>query len=215
MHTIGAGVPEISEQRQRRAARPPIPQDDIASLVGAAVNGEQRAWNMLVLRYGAGIRAVARRHRLSEPDQDEVAQRTWLCLFEHIESVREPAAIGGWLATTARHECLRILRASRREIPVDAPSPAEPPQSNPVEDAVVEAERRAALHQAVDALPDRQRTLMRTLLREPTLSFDDVSVVLDMPRGSLGPTHGRCLTRLRQNSDLARVVGAAGSPAAA
>lgn len=206
---------DVPRRREPRASRPPIPQDDVASLVAAAVDGDQRAWNLLVLRFGAGIRAVARRHRLSEPDQEEVAQRTWLCLFENIESVREPAAIGGWLATTARHECLRVLRASRREIPVDAPAPAEPLESNPVEDAVVEAERRAAVHQAIDALPDRQRTLMRTLLREPALSFDDVSVVLDMPRGSLGPTHGRCLARLRQNSHLAGVLGVAGSPAAA
>ena len=109
------------EQRERSGSRRPHHRgDDLAALVSAAVRGEtrQRAWRLLVGRFSATIRAVARRHRLSAADQEEVAQRTWVRLVEHIESVREPAALGGWLATTARHECLRVLGASRREIPL-------------------------------------------------------------------------------------------------
>lgn len=95
--------------------------DDPHALVSGAVRGDQRAWDLLVARYGATIRAVARRHRLSAADQEEVAQRTWLRLVQHVRSIKEPAALGGWLATTARNESIRVLSASRREVPVDEP----------------------------------------------------------------------------------------------
>jgi RNA polymerase sigma factor (sigma-70 family) len=205
-HTDRVSCAAAGEQRDRPRSTRPRRGDDVAALVRGAARGEQRAWGLLVARFSATIRAIARRHRLSEADQQEVAQRTWLCLVEHIESVREPAALGGWLATTARRECLRVLAASRREIPVDEPPGANRPDPISVEDVVSEAERRAALHRALDALPARQRTLMRTLLSEPALSFDDMSAALGMPRGSLGPTHGRSLARLRRDPHLARVV---------
>lgn len=198
-------------RQQREYGQPRLPRhrgDDVTALVPAAARGEQRAWRLLVRRFSATIRAEARRHRLNEADQEDVAQRTWLRLLEHIESVREPAALGGWLATTARRECIRVLAASRREILVDERPIGEKSDPAAVEDAVAESERRAALHGALDGLPARQRKLMRMLLSNPALSFDEVSAALGMPRGSLGPTHGRCLARLRRDPHLARVVGA-------
>jgi RNA polymerase sigma factor (sigma-70 family) len=196
------------QQRQTSPSRPRHRGDDVAALVPAAARGEQRAWDLLVARYGATIRAVARRYRLSETDQDEVAQRTWLRLVEHIAQVREPAALGGWLATTARRECLSVLAASRREVVVNETPSRE--QADPIatEDLASEEERRQALQRALDRLPARQRRLMHTLVAEPALSFADLSAALNMPRGSIGPTYGRSLTRLRRDRHLARIVGA-------
>jgi RNA polymerase sigma factor (sigma-70 family) len=198
-------------RHRREHARPRLTRyrgDDVTALVPAAARGEQRAWALLVRRFSAAIRAEARRHRLNEADQEDVVQRTWLRLVEHIETVTEPAALGGWLATTARRECVRVLAASRRELPVDEPPIAEKSDPATVEDAVAESERRAALHGALDGLPARQRKLMRMLLSNPALSFDEVSAALGMPRGSLGPTHARSLARLRRDPHLAKVVGA-------
>jgi RNA polymerase sigma factor (sigma-70 family) len=179
------------------------------------MRGDQHAWELLVARYGATIRAVARRHRLSVADQEEVAQRTWLRLVQHVTSVKEPAALGGWLATTARNESIRVLSASRREVPVDEPPNRDKPDPASVEDAASAAERRDALHRALDSLPARQRTLMRMLLAEPAMSYHEVSVALGMPRGSIGPTHGRSLARLRRDPHLARALGASSIPVAA
>jgi RNA polymerase sigma factor (sigma-70 family) len=137
--------------------------DDLAALVRAAAAGEQRAWELLVARYGPTIRAVARRHRLSEADQDEVVQHTWLRLFQGIAGLREPAALGGWLVTTAQRECLRVLGApSRRDVAVDQAWLCDRPDPVSIEDIASDAERRHALQRALDRLPPRQRTLMRT-----------------------------------------------------
>jgi RNA polymerase sigma factor (sigma-70 family) len=182
------------------------PGRDAATLLRAAASGDQGAWRVLVRRYSPTIRAVARCHRLSKPDQDDIAQRTWLRLFQHIESVREPVALGAWLATVARRECLRTLAASQHEVLVDEPV-SDHADSTALDEAVELSERRAALHAAVAALPGHQRVLMQTLLAKPAFTYDEVSAALGIPLGRIGPTRGRSIARLRRDPTLARAIG--------
>jgi RNA polymerase sigma factor (sigma-70 family) len=180
--------------------------DDIAALLQSARAGDERAWSLLVSRYGASIHAIARRHRLSPADQEEVAQRTWLRLVEHIDSVRSPAAIGGWLRTVARHECLRVLATCQREVPTMEPLPADAPDANSVEDTLNDAMREQALHHALEALPEQQRRVLRSLLVEPHLNYEQLSAQLGIARGSIGPTRQRGLERLRRDPRLRRAL---------
>jgi DNA-directed RNA polymerase specialized sigma24 family protein len=100
-----------------------------------------------------------------------------------------------------------VLAASRREVPVDEPPNADEADPSSIEDAASAAERRDALQRALAALPARQRTLMRFLLTAPASSYDEVSVALGMPRGSIGPTYGRSVARLRCDPHLASALG--------
>lgn len=195
------GVRPHNDVPQRRAYDP-------TKLVQAAAHGDQHAWRVLVRRYSPLIRSIAGRHRLSKTEQDDVAQRTWLLLFQYLERVREPAALGAWLATVARRECLRALAAAQREVVVDEPPFSDQADPTTLDDIAVRSERRAALHAAVDALPDHERKLMRTLLAKPAFTYDAVSTALGIPRGSIGPTRARSLQRLRRDPQLARTVGA-------
>ena len=81
--------------------------------------GVVAAWNAIVDRFAGLVWGVARRHRLSASDAADVSQTTWLRLVEHIDRIQDPERVGGWLATTARHEALRVLRISNRELPSD------------------------------------------------------------------------------------------------
>lgn len=178
--------------------------DELAGTVRAAAAGDEHAWTRLVIRFGALIRAVARRHGLNHADQDEIAQRTWICLVDHIHSLREPAAIAGWLATTARRECLRLHRQHAREV-----LEAEPPvnvESSAVDEVVIAAERADALHGAIDRLPHRARSLLRLQLAQPALDYGQIGRVLNMPVGSIGPTRGRSLARLGGDAGLLKAV---------
>src|SRR5213080_2918328 len=88
-------------------------------LVRAAAGGDQAAWDALVDRFASLVWSVARAHRLSAADAADVSQTTWLRLAEHIDRLRDPERVAGWLATTTRNECLKVLRLSGRQIPVD------------------------------------------------------------------------------------------------
>ena len=86
----------------------------VTNLVTGARNGDKQAWGRLVERYDPLIRSVCRRYRLSDADADDAGQAVWLCLVEHLNDLRTPDALPGWLTTTTRRECCRILNAKGR-----------------------------------------------------------------------------------------------------
>lgn len=179
--------------------------DEIAHVIEIAVAGDEAAWNRLVERYSSLLWAIARAHRLSDADAADVAQTTWLRCVEHLPAIRNPNALGAWLATTARRECLKVLRGAARV------------QASPELEAVVDSrlgpadallldERDASLWQAFERLPSPDRSLLRVLMADPAPSYEEVSAALGMPIGSIGPTRGRALERLRR--ELRRAGGA-------
>ena len=173
------------------------PQGDVAQLVRAAAAGDEAAWNRLVEAYSGLVWAIARSHRLDDAGAADTTQATWLRLLEHLGDLRDPDRVGAWLATTARRECLCVLRAGNRQVPYgdDLPEPVDPGSS--VEDALFTGERDAALWAAFNRLRPGDRALLRLLMAEPQPSYEEISAALDMPIGSIGPTRARALERLR------------------
>ena len=84
----------------------------VTDLVISARNGEKQAWDELVERYAPLIWSICRRHRLDGADAEDVGQMVWPHLVDQLDNLRDPAALPGWLATTARRECLRVLQAA-------------------------------------------------------------------------------------------------------
>lgn len=175
-------------------------------LVRDAATGDAAAWGELVDRYSGLVWAVVRGHRLSHADAADVFQTTWLRLVEHLDRLREPDHLGGWLSSTARHECLRLLRLRSRELPdEDIALGLDQDRTGAVvagpEAALLLREERAGVVVAFRRLPDRCQGLLRLLAADPAPSYADVSETLDMPVGSIGPTRGRCLDHLRRLLD--------------
>lgn len=187
----------------------------VSALVQAAAGGDQEAWNELVRRYNGLVWSVARGYGLAPADAADVAQTTWLRLVERLSTIREPERVGAWLATTARNECRQIIRRGGRQILTDDEFQLEPrePSSPSVDAGLLAAERDEALWRAVDALNDACRRLLRVLIADPPPTYDEVSAALDMPVGSIGPTRGRCLERLRGLVDSSGIGAESGGSA--
>ena len=120
--------PALTQQASRRRDDPVI-----TGLVTRARNGERQAWDALVERYAPLIWSICRRHRLEAADAADAAQNVWLKLVDQLDKIRDPAALPGWLATTTRRECSRILRATRADpaTPVCAGRRGHPRRSRP------------------------------------------------------------------------------------
>src|SRR5215472_1547569 len=84
----------------------------VFDLVAGARDGDVQAWDALIERYAPLIWSICRRYRLSRADVDDVRQSVWLHLVDHLDKIREPAALPGWIATTTRRECVRLVRAA-------------------------------------------------------------------------------------------------------
>lgn len=190
-----------SKTRNRRCA------DEITQLVERAAAGDARAWNELVEEFGGLVWSIARAHRLSHEEAADVSQTTWMRLVEQLDRLQKPSRVGAWLATTARRESLLSTRRSSRVIPSgdDLPDIAD---DAPAHDAVLlTQERDDALWAAFMRLNERDRVLLRLVVTEPAPCYEEISAALDMPVGSIGPTRGRALERLRreiEDPDLLR-----------
>ena len=171
---------------------------DTTSLLVAAAQGDQRAWNSIVDRYQNLLWSIVRGYRLSDSDAQDVIQTTWLRLVEHLTKLRDAEALAGWLATTVRRECLQLFRRSGRISLTSGESWEEiVDPAPPVDHALLVDERDAALWNALTALSERCQRLLRILMASPPPSYGTVAVALDMPVGSIGPSRQRCLERLR------------------
>jgi RNA polymerase sigma factor (sigma-70 family) len=170
----------------------------VGELVARAAAGDRAAWESLVQRYERLVWGVTRSHRLNDADAADVCQTTWMRLLEHLDDLRNPDALSGWLATTARHECLRVLRHQARQIPTEQDEMPEEAVPASIDARLLASETDAALWKAFATLSGRCQALLRLLAGDPPASYDDISLALGMPIGSIGPTRGRCLTSLRQ-----------------
>ena len=174
-------------------------------LLQRAASGDRQAWDAIVDRFSSLVWATARAHRLSRDDAADVAQTTWLRLVEHLDRIRDPERLGAWLATTARHESLRVIRRGGREQATDEPDLFEAPDDATVDRLLLEQERDGTLWRAFASLSDRCKTLLRILLADEPPSYEEVGAALGMPVGAIGPTRMRCLDRLRRTAGVAEL----------
>jgi RNA polymerase sigma factor (sigma-70 family) len=169
--------------------------------VDSAADGDHQSWTGLVEHFSRMIAAVARAHRLNEADAADVAQETWLRLLENLGDLREPACVGSWLATTARRECLRVLRTSDRQISAGDDIDDYVDTDEPLDTDLVLAERDAELWEAFERLRPSDQKLLRLLMDDTKVSYRQISTELGIPIGSIGPTRARALQRLREELD--------------
>jgi len=188
------------------------PREDltVTDLVTRARNGDRQAWDTIVERYASLIWSICRRFRLTDTDADDVGQNVWMLLVDHLDTLQCAAALPGWLATTTRRECLRILRTA--QVPqqgtwVDAEMMSDP-MDVPAEYGLLQAERHAALQEAFGHLSPFGQRLMGLLIQDPPLPYAEISTRMGIPVGSIGPNRSRCLDQMRRHPAIAALISA-------
>jgi len=170
----------------------------VAALVEGAAEGNQHAWRELVHRFGGMIASVGRRYGLSSADIGELQQTTWLRLVENLHRIEQPERVGGWLATTASRQCLQLLKRASRYTAADQVLANLPDDHTFEVDALPAGEERKALLRGWAQLKPRCRELLTLLISDDAVGYKELSQLLDMPIGSIGPTRARCLEHLRR-----------------
>ena len=131
--------------------------------------------------------------------------------MSQLDKIRDPAALAGWLATTTRRECGRVLRAARGSLAAGYVLEAETipdQQAGMAEQELLAAERHAALREAFTRLPPCCQQLISMLTEDPPVPYAQISASLSIPVGSIGPRRGRCLDKLRRDPVIAALINA-------
>lgn len=184
-----------------------------ASLVEAIRAGDEHAWRTLVTRHSDLVFCVARAVLNDDAAASDAMQVTWLKLLENIDGVRNPAAIRGWLATTARREAIALSTKAGRQAPTEEVThfaghhgptvgAAEQPSDDPFEAAATEETRRVLLAE-LDRLSDKCRQLLTLYAHK--FSYAEIAELLDMAPGGVSPARSRCLEELRRSPRIAQL----------
>jgi RNA polymerase sigma factor (sigma-70 family) len=179
-------------------ANQPDHSERIARLVSAARQGSEGALGEIVTELSPLLWQVARAAGLSTSDAEDVLQTVWLRLVAHLDGIHTSAALTGWLVTTTRREAWRVSAAARRQVPADSEVLSALPDGGPgSEEQVIIDDQRRVLWQAIGQLSPRCQKLLRIVAFVPRPDYAAVAAELGMPTGSIGPTRGRCLAKLR------------------
>ena len=166
----------------------------VADLLPRVSDGDPAAWNEILRRYGKLVTATVRSFQLQNADALDAVQIPWLRLAENAHRVQSPERLAGWLATTARRECLRILRQTKRTLaPIDVADPSVGPERR-----AIDADTARTLWNLVEELSPRQRTLLRALFTDHPRPYAEVARSTGIPSGAIGPTRARALAQLRR-----------------
>jgi RNA polymerase sigma factor (sigma-70 family) len=171
--------------------------------LNAARTGNRRALNRLVSELTPLVWNVARGNGLDRHAAEDVVQTVWLALLSHLDQVREPKALAGWLVTTAKHEAQRAHGRKPRPVPLTDELVETMSSTQPAPEAeVLRNERDRRLWQTFRRLPERCQELLRLTVLGGRAEYRAVAEELGIPRGSIGPNRGRCLKTMRELLDI-------------
>ena len=158
-------------------------------------DGDVRAMDELVDLLTPVLWHTARAQGAADQIAQDAVQTAWLRLVEGAERIKDPQAVMGWLIVTVRRECWRSTRvAGRTDAELDETTPDVQPDPAAV---TVRKEDHRVLWAHVQRLTPRCQALLRVIAFADKPDYAAVSEALKMPVGSIGPTRGRCLAKLR------------------
>ncbi len=170
----------------------------IASMLSATREGSETALGDIITELTPMLWQVARATGLSTPDAEDVLQTVWTRLLSHLDGIRDARALIPWLVVTTRRESWRQRAAGRKQLPAGDSWFAALSDAGPgSEDQVISADQSRELWSAFARLSPRCQELLRIVAFVPRPDYQAVAAELGMPRGSIGPTRGRCLAKLR------------------
>jgi RNA polymerase sigma-70 factor, ECF subfamily len=183
-------------------------QDADAQLMLRVQGGDREAFETLVTRHRQPVMNLVCRILGDLNDAEDICQNVFVQVYKSARRYRVSAKFSTWLYTIARNLCLNeIRRRSRhRATSIDAPYPegedhpsrdmpdrrtAIPPES------LLQKELERKIQEALDALPENQRTAM-LLCRQEDLSYEDIAQVLHCSLSATKSLIHRARETLRQ-----------------
>jgi RNA polymerase sigma factor (sigma-70 family) len=169
-----------------------------AALFQAFRDGDEAKMGELVALLTPILWHTVRSQNLARDSAEDVLQVAWLALIRNAGAIADPRAVLQWLIVTARREAWRVARVENRIQPheFEADDVIAPVEQAP-DTTVLRNAGEGRLWEHIARLPERCRQLLRVIAFADRPDYAVVAAALGMPIGSIGPTRGRCLAKLR------------------
>jgi RNA polymerase sigma factor (sigma-70 family) len=139
--------------------------------------------------------------------RDDVAQLVWLKLFQNLHAIRDPSRLAGWLATTTRRECLRVVKGRARFTMIESFDEQADTTTRELDASLIKDETIRLVAQALNGIDAECRQLLRLLSADPALTYGEIAETLKAAPGSIGPWRQRCLRKLAARPEIRAAIG--------
>jgi RNA polymerase sigma-70 factor (ECF subfamily) len=167
------------------------PHDPDAVLMLRVRDGDDSAFDDLLRRFKGPVFNYVCRQVSNETDAEDIAQNVFVQVYRNAKNYQPSAKFTTWLFTIARNLCLNEFRRRRRHplqsldemtssedgadtLPVQH---ADPSARSPSAESA-ERERQRRIEQAIQVLPEAQRTALLLCCYEE-MPYEDIARVLD------------------------------------
>ena len=176
------------------------PDEELAARIR---DGETALYEILMRRYNQRLYRVARAIVRDDDEAEDVVQQAYVNAFLHLGQFAERAKLSTWMTKIAVYEALARVRRRERMAAVPFDETGEDTMDASAaataidpERQVLTAELRGLLEQAIDALPERYRTVF--VLRElEGLSTAEAADCLDVSEENVKTRLHRAKAMLR------------------
>jgi RNA polymerase sigma factor (sigma-70 family) len=186
-------------RRERPTRSGPIGKWPDEHLVAACLEGDQRAWAMLIARYKNLIYSFPRNYGADRDDAADVFQLVCADLFIELPKLRRHGSVRSWIGTVAAHHAYRWKRRHLARVRVERGEADDQLDRAAVMPSVMleRAGREQAVRDAIEQLPRRCREVVRMLFfEEPPVPYHMVADRLGMTPGSVRWMRARSLKKL-------------------
>jgi len=179
---------------------------DLAWMKGIQ-NGDQEAFRELILEYQSRVAGVIARMAGSSSDAEELTHEVFVRVWRSAHRYQPSAKLSTWLLTIARNLVLNEIRYRQRHPTISRdivredgqyPEDSTPDTASvPPDAALLERELQQAIDDALQQLPENQRTAL-VLQRFEALSYEEIATLLDVSVPAVKSLLFRARTTLRE-----------------
>jgi RNA polymerase sigma factor (sigma-70 family) len=143
---------------------------------------------------------ILRTYQFKDYEREDICQSAWVKVLRHLHKLQDVNRLAGWLVVLTKNEALRHAEKDGRSFPIgdpvffDLPPDDEKSVESLVTDRIYFQDVTAVVHQ----LPVSEQRLLKLLMDGSPRLYTEISALLGIPRGSIGPNRARILARLRQ-----------------
>jgi RNA polymerase sigma-70 factor (ECF subfamily) len=187
-----------------------LSQERDLTLMRLVQSGDMEALREIVETHQQRVASMALRVGGPTIDVDDVAHQTFIRVWKFAHRYEPTARFTSWLLTITRNIVLNEIRYRSRHptVSLDAqtdperPPDAGPPDlaSNRPDQALLQSELQIAIDEALQKLPENQRTAL-VLRTYENLPYEEIAAVLETSVGSVKSLLFRARTSIRELLD--------------
>jgi RNA polymerase sigma-70 factor (ECF subfamily) len=180
-----------------------IHPDDV--LVQKCKNGDLDAFDQLVKRYETKVYSLAYRFTGNHADANDLAQETFIRVYQALSSFRGDSSFATWLYRVASNVCRDELRRQQRRKKISLDEMMSQAGGNlyladegeSPEESLEKSELQQAVQKCLNSLSDEHRLIL--IMREiQGLSYEEIAAALDCSLGTVKSRLNRSRQALKQ-----------------